>query len=304
MSLSYRGGGEKWLTQLANELVRRGHDVSVKCLPIWRKDNPVDLLPEVEYEEGYTHSLEGDIAYITYNPLSWLNFKTKSPKIGGIHSHCYWQPLDHKYGVLPNLANVVHAVTNRWELGKFKAIHTVTPIYPIPHDNVFFIPNFVDGEKYRPFPKGDEFTVGYSSRKVWQKGWDIFLKLQELMDDIKFAVTDNIPEAQMPKFHSRNHVTVVPARVDTFGLVNVESMLCGTPVISSGLPTHKALELPIRYAYRLEEYITEIETLREMFKAGMYDTISQTCRDSALKYDKGLVIDKLENMFREVSGCG
>jgi len=192
-------------------------------------------------------------------------------------------------------------VTNKTELSKFKAIHTVTPVYPLKHNNVYFIPNFVDGNKYKPFPKDDEFTVGYSSRKIWAKGWDIFLKLEELMEDIKFVVTDNIPEPEMPQFHSRNHVTVVPARVDTFGLVNVESMLCGTPVISSGLPTHKVLGLPIRYAYRLEEYIKEIDILRDLYEAGMYNSISEICRNSALKYDKSLIIDKLETMFEEVA---
>ena len=302
LSLSYRGGGEKWLTQLANELVHRGHEVTVRCLPFWRRNNPIELLPEVDYKEGCFHTLDGDVVYITYNPLSWLNFKTKSPKIGGIHSHCYWQPLDHKYGLLPNLANVVHAATSKWELGKFRAIHTVTPVYPIPHNNIFFIPNFVDGEKYKPFPKDDEFTVGYASRKVFAKGYDIFLELEELMEDIKFVTTGNILEKNMPEFHSRNHVTVVPARVDAFGLVNVESMLCGTPVISSGLSTHRALGLPIRYAHSMDQYIERIEGLKNLFDAGAYGDISNICRRSALVYDKHTIIDRLEKMFMEVVG--
>jgi len=304
LSLSYRGGGEKWITQLANELVRRGHEVSVKCLPFWRKDNPIDLLPEIDYEEGYFHHLDGDVVYITYNPLSWLNFRTKAPKIGGIHSHCYWQPLAREYGLLPNLANVVNAATSKWELGRFDAIHTVTNVYPINHKNVYFIPNFVDGQLYSPLaPKNEEFTIGYASRKVWQKGYDVFLELQELLDDVIFATTGNIPENNMPEFYSKNHVTLVPARVDTFGLVNVESLMCGTPVISSGLPTHRALGLPILYAHRVDQYVERIEELRNLFDVGAYDDLSNICRNSAMVYDKHKIIDHLENMFEEVSKC-
>lgn len=302
ISLTYRGGGEKWLTQLANELVRRGHDVSVKCLPFWRRDNPVDLLPEVEYEEGYFHHLSGDVNYLTYNPLNWLNFRVDGPKIGGIHSHCYWQPIAREYGLLPNLANIVNALTSKWELSRFNAIHTVTNVYPINHKNVYFIPNFVDSQLYSPLaPKNEEFTVGYASRKVWQKGWDIFLELQELLDDMKFVTTGSILEKNMPEFYSKNHVTVVPARVDTFGLVNVESMMCGTPVVSSGIPPHKSLGLPILYAYNLDQYVEKIELLKALYYSGLYEDLSDTCRITALMYDKYIIIDQLEEMFQEVA---
>lgn len=301
LSLSYRAGGERWLTEVANELVCRGHDVSVRCMPIWRKDNKINLLPEINYEEGYTHRLEGDVVYITYHPLNSLNFKTKSPKIGGIHSHCYWQPLSWRYGLLPFMATFMHYFIKSWELNKFRALHTVTPIYPINHENVYFIPNFVDGDEYIPHPKSNEFTVGYASRKVWQKGYDIFLELQEFLEDVQFLTTGDIPQGDMPQFYSKNHVTIVPARLDTFGLVNVESLLCGTPVISSGLPTHKALKLPLRYAHRLSEYIDEINELRGLFEIGAYNEISNSCRNGALRYDKTNIMDHIENMFREVA---
>jgi glycosyltransferase involved in cell wall biosynthesis len=262
----------------------------------------VDLLPEVDYKEGYHHHLSGDINYVTYNPLSWLNFHVDGPKIGGIHSHCYWQPFAWQYGLLPNLANFTHMLTKRWELRRFDAIHIVNPIYPLNVENIYYIPDFVDSQVYSPCaPKNDDFTVGYASRKVWQKGHDIYLRLRELLEDIKFVSTGNILEINMPEFYSRNHVTLVPARVDTFGLVNVESMLCGTPVVSSGLPTHKALGLPIRYAYKMDQYVDEIGALRDLFESGAYGGISKECRESAMKYDKQNVVDQLENMFVEVA---
>ena len=47
LSLSYRGGGEKWLTQLANELIERGHEVEIKCLPFWKRNRPLELDKEI-----------------------------------------------------------------------------------------------------------------------------------------------------------------------------------------------------------------------------------------------------------------
>ena len=80
ISLTYRGGGEKWITQLANELTLRGHEITIRALPIWKRNNPIELLPEIDYKEGYFHHLDGDVAYITYHPLSGINFKTKLPE--------------------------------------------------------------------------------------------------------------------------------------------------------------------------------------------------------------------------------
>lgn len=305
LSLSYRGGGEKWLTNLANELICRGHEVSVKCLPFWKRDNPIELFPEVDYEEGIFHSLDGDVNYITYNPLNWLNFHVHGPVIGGFHSHCYWQPLMWKYGLLPNLANLVHKFTKKRELKRFDAIHLVSPVYPVDAEKVYTIPYFVDSKQYFPeAPKNDEFTINFASRKVWQKGYDVFLELQKLMggvDDVQFQCSGIIPENKMPSFYSRGHVTVVPTRVDLFGRVNVESLLCGTPVISSGLDTHRVLDLPIIYANKLGQYVVAIDNLKRMSENGLYKSISEICRSDALKYDKNVIVDQLENMFEEVS---
>lgn len=302
LSLSYRGGGEKWLTQLANELTLRGHEVTIRALPIWKRDNPIELLPEIDYEEGYFHTLNGDVNYLTYNPLSWVNFKVKGPKIAGIHSHCYWQPFAWRYGLLPNLANFVHMITKRWELERYDAIHTVTPIYPLNVENHYYIPNFVDGEFYSPkVPKNDEFTVGYASRKVWQKGYDIFLQLQTILEGINFVETNNIPESEMPNFYAKNHVTVVPARVDTFGITGVESLMCRTPVVSSGLPTHRVLGLPMYYASTIDDYIEKIQYLLGIYESEFYKVLTRDCRESALRFDKIAVVNQLEQMLYEVS---
>ena len=306
LSLSYGGGGEKWMIELARDLSRRGHDIEIYALPFTMKGGrglvPEDELDGISYHEGLLHNVSADLTYVTYNPLSWLNFHIHGPKIAGIHSHCYWQPLERKYGILPNLAHFINIFISRSELGRFDAIHTVTPVYPINHKRVFYIPNFVDSDRYHPLaPKNSEFTIGYASRKVWQKGYDIFESLKEELKEINFVETNHLPEKDMPRFLSSNHLTLLPSRVDTFGLTAVESMLCKTPVISSGLSTHRCLGLPIDYATTINDYIRQIEFYQSIFETEIYNSLADNCRESALKYDKHYIVGKIEEMFKEVA---
>lgn len=307
LSLAYMGGGEKWLLQLAEELSRRGHEVEIRSLPLTLPDGrklPIRLPEGVGYREGFFHDLtDADVSYVTYHPLNWLSFKTRRPRIAGIHSHCYWQPLALRYGALPNLANLMNRLTSKRELGRFDAVHMVTDAYGVAHDRVYHIPNFVDSRFYHPSkPKADEFTVAYASRKVWQKGYDLFLKVSDrLRGRVRFVETRNTPEASMPEFYSSSHATIVPARVDTFGLTIVESMLCGTPVVSSGLPAHRALRLPISFASTPEGYEKEILRFKSIWEGDGYGELSENCRLQAMRYDKRRIVDRIEEMFFEVS---
>ena len=307
LSLTYFAGGEKWIISTAKELVKRGHDVEIYALPFLLdgkpKINPKEVLEDIPYTEGKRHKVKADVAYVTYNPLSFLNFETSRPRIAGIHSHTYWQNPHPSYGILPNVANLMNRFTSYFELRRFNAVHTVTNVYPVNHPKIYYIPNFVDSEKFKPCAEKDvDFTVAYASRKVWQKGWDIFNHIRKSLDPrTNFLISGEIPEEQMSSFFSKPHVTLVPSRVDTFGLTIVESMLCGTPVITSPLKTHKVLGLPLYYSESVSDYILTLKQLEKLWRfcPNSYDNLSKLCREFAMTYDKKIIIDKLENMFRE-----
>ena len=306
LSLGYYGGGEKWLISTAKELIKRGHDVEICALPFLLdgkpKINPKNVLEDIPYTESLHHNIKADVVYMTYNPLSWLNFKTSRPRIAGIHAHSYWQKPHLRYGLLPNIANIANKFTSYFELRRFNAIHAVTNIYPINHPKVFYIPNFVDSETFKPcLPKAEKFSVAFASRKVWQKGWDVFNEVTRNLD-FDVLISGSVPEKYMPHFFSEAHVTVVPSRVDTFGLTIVESMMCKTPVITTPLPTHKALELPAFYATHPKEFMEKIYTIESLWESRReYEELSNLCRISSLRFDKKRIMDRLENMFKEVA---
>lgn len=305
------GGGEKWIINTAKELVKRGHSVEIFALPFLlegkRKVNPKDLLDGISYTEGRHHRIKADVVYVTYSPLSWLFFETSKPRIGGIHAQSYWQKPDLRYGLLPNVSLMANKALSYFELRHFNAVHMVTGAYPCNHPKVFFIPNFVDASFYKPAAaKPEQFTVSFSSRTVWQKGWDIFQRVSSLLQEkvsLKIA-GGKVKECDMPAFLSAAHLSFLPSRVDTFGLALVESCLCETPVLTTSLETHKVLGLPFAYGDNVSDFLRQIIALRGEWDAGdphgYLHEWSQDSRLKALKYDKPTVMNQIESMFKEV----
>jgi hypothetical protein len=100
----------------------------------------------------------------------------------------------------------------------------------------------------------------------------------------------------MPEWFSKRHVTLVPSRADTFCLTIPKSILCNTPVITSGLLAHRALGLPIVQANTLTDYENSINDFYFKFLNGEIGNY----RGDALKFDKQIIMDRLEDMFIEV----
>ena len=80
-SLSFGVGGEKFLFSAAKELVKRGHEVEVRALPIMKKRNRFSQLVKylselgVEYQESWLHRVKGaDVVYGPYVRLGPGNY--------------------------------------------------------------------------------------------------------------------------------------------------------------------------------------------------------------------------------------
>jgi glycosyltransferase involved in cell wall biosynthesis len=303
ISLKYIGGGEKWIINTAKALRERGHEVKVYALPfvLKGKQDPkqIKLLDGIPYKESYFHHVTGDLNYVFYHPFSQLSFRIDGPKIAGIHAQVYDAKVKN-YGLLPTLAKYA-------ELKKFDAVHCVSSLTKVKHPHTYFIPNFVDSNVYKSYAKPEEFSVAFASRHVWQKGYDIWQQLKPELEKIAVVKeSGDIAEKDMPMFLGSAHVVLNCSRVDTFGLAIVESLMCGTPVISSGLETHKALGVSgVFHVQRPEDYLTVVGWLKNRWLRNReeYNLISSMSRSSAQKYDTVKVIDELENMFLEVAHC-
>ncbi len=312
------------MCELANELVVRGHDVEVYSLPFLMgskpKVNPLSVLQGVPYHEAWTHKIDTDVAYTFYHPLSSLNFRIKGKKIASFHSEALlMRSVNPSYGLVPLVASLGTRVIGPLELRTFDAIHTHHP-HQMNHPRTYNLPGWVDTNVFRPSgKKDDQFTVLFSGRALWQKGWDIYLALARRMKNlgIKFlyvggAVRDEAIHSlgfqssmlALSQVYNSSHVLMDPVRADTFGRVAVESMSCGTPVITSPSIAHKGLNLPFVFGSTLDEYEDSILEMRSLWSSGQgYDLLSQECRKAATAFDFKNVVSQYERMFSEVVGC-
>jgi hypothetical protein len=247
LSLSYMGGGEREMVELANELARRGHEVEFYSLPFLMgskpKVDPHRILEGVPYHEGWTHKIHCDVAYTFYHPLSTLNFRVKGKRIASFHSQAFFlKSVSPRYGLIPAAASYGTRLIGPLELRAFDAMHTHFPQPTVKHRRTYIIPGWVDTDVFRPSSeKYDQFTVLFSGRALWQKGWDIYVNLARRMKGlgIRFLyvgglVRDSVIQslgfqwnaASLSRIYTGSHVLLNPVRVDTFGRVAIESMAC------------------------------------------------------------------------------
>jgi D-inositol-3-phosphate glycosyltransferase len=136
-------------------------------------------------------------------------------------------------------------------------------------ENLSCIPNGVDTKSFRPTGAQKEFDLLFVGNFYWVKGVDVLLaavgRLHSQGIDAKLAVagkfdanqrkylTNALPpavranlsflgvveRARMPELMNSARLVVVPSRYETFGMVALEAIACGVPVVATrvgGLP--------------------------------------------------------------------
>jgi len=322
LSLSYMGGGEREMCELGLELTRRGHEVEFYALPFLMgarpKGNPRSLLGDIPYHEGWSQGVTADVAYTFYHPLSTMNFRVKGKSIASFHSQAFFlRSVNPRYGLIPILASYGTRLIGPLELRSFDAVHTHFSHPTVRHPNTYIIPGWIDTSVFKPAArKYDEFTVLFSGRALWQKGWDVYVRLARRMQDlgIRFLyvggeVKDSFIHsmgfqwntAALSQIYNGSHVLLNPSRADTFGRVSIESMACGTPVVTSPSQLNSDLKLPFVFGNSLAEYETSILGLKELWEEGKpYRRLSDKCKEAAQAFSFGNTVTAYERMFSEV----
>ncbi|MFX0134337.1 MAG: glycosyltransferase family 4 protein [Candidatus Hodarchaeota archaeon] len=131
----------------------------------------------------------------------------------------------------------------------------------IPKNKIKFIPIGVDTNKYSPRNiekvKNTAIFIGRCIEK--RKGFHILLRaMKQIKSNIELTVVDfrpsklaglneitgnkiifigKIDQDRLIKEISKNEVLILPSLAESFGIVGIEALACGTPVISSDLPS-------------------------------------------------------------------
>jgi glycosyltransferase involved in cell wall biosynthesis len=108
-------------------------------------------------------------------------------------------------------------------------------------------------------------------------------KIQELGEHWTFL--GNLPPAELTAFFQRCEVTVLPSinSTEAFGIVQVESMSCGTPVVASDLPgvrqpvslTGMGRVVPPADPHALAQAITEVLDHPERYRGDINGVINR-----------------------------
>ncbi len=331
-SMSLWAGGEKLWSYLTQRLLSDGFEVEIHSLPIGRR-NVKPILGDVNYSEKWFHNIDADVAYFNYSPYieKFFKFKKKTPMIASIHGFPLVPELQHKFIIdIPPFERIRKTGLARsfiWWHSKYMrnfknydAIHIINPAMRVLFNGIgsriYEIPNWIDMKIYFPRKeKYEDFTVLFASRDDWVKGIDIYNEIAKRKDlGTKFLATYNqkgnydslgfIKDENLLSVYSGVHATISPTRIDTFGNTIIESLSCGTPVITTRMPAHEALHLPISYADTPDEFLHEICKLKELWEydRNSYYDICSKCRDSVARYDFDDIYPRFINMFHEVAG--
>jgi Glycosyltransferase len=339
-SLTYMGGGETFIARLASALSRQGLNVSIYSLPIGRRGG-VDvkgLLGPADYREGLLPDVDADVAYVTYFPMASLALlRVRAPKVAAIHSPLLLPEaqdpglfrggpaaLLNRLGAWGAYSYYLHRVA-RLELRRFKAVHAYPHLVNlVRHRRVYALPPFIDVNRWRPIrEKDDEFKVLFVGRRAYEKGFDVFTAVareaRRLGLKARFLATGGkegevidgveslgfVPEDELVNLYSSAHVAMYPTRADTFGLVILEALATGTPVIASDIPSHRLPGLPLLLTRGVDGALRQLVDLYNMFYKDRerYLELCRRGREAVVRgYSEDVVVPQYVRMFKEVAG--
>lgn len=311
--LEIRGGAEKHCEVLANFLAGRGHDVSVEVIPVWREGN---VFHKVEHS-AWAYLTAGrevspaDVYYLT-SPLGrFVTSIRRGRVVAGTWTPAMFRVrgsvmklVSHR-ALMPLASTFAFKMLGPWIMSRLDAVHIENPYYwPLRHPRKYYIPHPADVSLYRrTSERRKTFTVFFNGRRTYDKGYDIYREATRGYARLEEEKTGWLTDAELVRMYSMAHVVISPARFDTFGAVALESLLCGTPAITSPLPEHLALDLPAMYAESARTIrlrLAEMKKVWERSEAEFESRYAIGLRERCLHFDTAVQLPRFEKMLEDV----
>lgn len=113
-------------------------------------------------------------------------------------------------------------------------------------------------------------------RAAWKSG-DLQRELHDLKPDPDFLWYRDVGDAELPGLYQHAWATVLPSRIEGFGLPVLESMAAGTPVIHSDHPVLMETAGGCGFPFRSGDNKSLADVIRQL------DTLPQTERDAVVQ---------------------
>lgn len=295
-SLSYWGGGERWIVEVARRLQDQyGLEIAVlttdftgfpgedkKILDETRQE---ELRRELNWEEVSARWYPPGI--LLPSPRSIAPLRRAFAKTDAILFNCI--PVQDMVVQLLNafnhtpIASIYHVsgllhgqtslqkiyrnyvfanICNRFDLNIAVNTSAQNRLADLGCSNPVYLPNGVDTQQFHPHRRRSNrgFAVLFVGNLNHDKGADllppVITGLRERFNDIEFTIigdgplageihtfseqfdsgvryVDHVPEDELIEAYANHEVLIQPSRIESFGMVMIESMSCGTPVVAA-----------------------------------------------------------------------
>jgi glycosyltransferase involved in cell wall biosynthesis len=312
--LEVGGGSERIVIEFATYLAHQGHDVSVKVIPLWNEGS-IHAVVADSFAYSKNRALEVgncDVCYMT-SPLdrAFTRVGPRAKVVSGLFTHTMFKvsgmigKLVSGRSLLPVVSTASYRALSPFILRQIDAIHIPNPYYlGIRHKRKYYVPLFSDSSVFKPtVERLGTFTVLFAGRHTIDKGYDIFKEAA-----VGFATKEThgrnfVTDEALAQTYASCHVLLAPTRLDTFGLSQLEALMCNTPVITSPIPEHLALDMPVFYASDVRTIRLKLLAMEREWKRSREDYEARYCyglRERVLHYDKRAILPKFEAMLRDV----
>ena len=145
-------------------------------------------------------------------------------------------------------------------------------------------------------------VVGGSGTEEEMKRSQALVGTLEIAGQVEFR--GSVAQEELPTYYQAADICVVPSHYESFGLVAIEALACGTPVIGSmvgGLPTvirdgENGLLVPWRQPSEFAERIDLI-----LSDQALRESLADHARPSVLKYGWGAVAGRITSVYEDVT---
>ncbi len=194
--------------------------------------------------------------------------------------------------------------------------------------DVRIVPNAIDIERYEFCEEKDDY-VAYVGRLVEYKGLPILLRAMRIVQkelpiklivvgdgedrrrfeklakdlEVKVEFKGRLPEKEKVKIIKKARVLVLPSqsRLEAFGIVLLEAMACGTPVIGSNTPGVRDVAREGGTVFYDTDDLAE-KILKLATNDGLVRSLGRRGRKAVEeKYNWDVVIERLERIYFDVS---
>jgi len=315
-------------SSLVGELLKRSYNVSIANTRVhrlnlsisdkfdliyfakfaWSRCDDIDILFAKD-KKNMIYGLHGlPVSFRPYRPLNYVDMTISFTKL------LYLKLAKPKIGI--------HAL-NTDDYRRLKAFKF----------RCYYSPLGVDTKFFKPGAKKEDFTVVFVSPR-FQKGADMLPRILPMVlkkaSNIKFVLTgegflsnyfevlkdhfssnvevcERLPQDEFVKLFSSSHLLLFPSRWETFGLVVLEALSSGMPVVCYDI-VGAARDIVKKYSmgyvakpYHTEEVAKGVLHYYSLWRdrRERYNELSDKCRDIALRYDWSIVAGYFDLMFKK-----